>query len=125
MKDFDFLSAQAFVYEQVGIEISTKLPKNISFTNDLNEQSLRDLRKLNLTGKIGWDLQFKLSTFTESIDNYDHPVYGIVYYGNKQEGYSCIGFFLGSVNEDKHSIELNYIEKRKDAHKDLHHFFFR
>ena len=124
MKDFDLMSAQVFVFEQVGKEISTKLPKDINFTNNINEQTIQDLEKLNSEGKLGWNLPFKLAPFMNSISNYEHPVYSVIYYGDKQEGYSCIGFFLGCVNEEKNAIELNYIEKRNDAHDDLRHCFF-
>lgn len=124
VKDFNIKEAQILIFKKVSEKLSSKLPNKINFTADFNEQTLEDVYELQRTGKVPWDLPTKLQPFMGAITNYEHSISAVAYYGNKSKGYSCIGFFLGSFNEQNKAIELDYIAKRNDANHDLNRTFF-
>lgn len=123
MIEFD-QQVQYLIFDRASQNISKRLPKTISFSNDINEQARTDIEKLKEERKIDWDFIFKLdSPFMEWVSNQQHPITAVIYYGEESERF-CIGYMLGSVNFDKAAIELNYIAKRHDAHNDLKYQFF-
>ncbi len=86
--------------------------------------ALKDIEELKGRGLLFWDLSFKLMPFMDSVSNCKHQLLTVVYYGDGVIGRYCAGYALGCVNEERKSVELNFIEKRKDASVDLNHTFF-
>jgi hypothetical protein len=85
----------------------------------MNETSQRDIDELKEKQLIGWDLSMKAHPLYPAVSNSEHVVTCIAYYGDAEKGYCCVGFALGSVNTQKQSIEIDFIEKRNDEFSDL------
>lgn len=111
---------QQMVFSRVAKNISNKLPKRLSLMAELNDQVKVDLNQLTDAGLLAWDLPFKAScSYMEAVSNYEHILTCVAYYGDDVDKYACVGYALGCVNIDQTAIEMNYIEKSREAHHDL------
>ncbi|WP_077337800.1 hypothetical protein [Vibrio ruber] len=103
----------------VAEQLSQQFPLNLSLTTmkeAVTEQDLQDLKK---KGLITWDLTLKVGKTTTPVSNPEHMVVCVAYYGDGIDGYYCAGYALGCISKDNSSLEINFIEKRKDASTDL------
>lgn len=126
LSESEISELQKVFFDEVSksLQNSKKLPMTVT-VGPMEEQSLRDLQELREKGLIAWDLELKCSPYMEFLPNqHEHRISCIVYYGNAEEGYCCIGFALGCFNFKTNAFELHFIEKRKDSGKDWERAFF-
>lgn len=77
---------------------------------------LDDLSKLNEFGKINWVPRLVIPPYCDY--DYHHPVRFVVYYRKK-----LVGYVFGGYNLTKQSLEVHYMEKVKDSHRELYKQF--
>lgn len=114
-----FGEIQEKIFSLVAEEISKKLPLNITLTSALEDITLKDIQSLKEKNLIIWDFSMKAQPSMTPVDNPDHMIKCVAYYGDAVNGYYCAGYALGSISTDNTTIEVNFIEKRKDASTDL------
>jgi len=118
----DFQAVQQAVFHEVAENINKRgrFELDISLT-PANEQAKMDLSDLVQQEKLMWDFKIKSHPAMLGVSNPkpEHLIHIVLYYGDKDKNYSCIGAALGTVNTDYSAIELDYIEKRSDAGEDF------
>lgn len=117
-------ATQQALFSVSAAKSSDRLPLDIAL-DACDESSLahRDLQELKDKGLIGFDFNLKSAPHMQYVSNPKHMINCVVYYGNAEKGRSCIGFAVGCVNKDVTAIELNCIEKRRDAGSELKYNF--
>ncbi|PMN12583.1 hypothetical protein [Vibrio lentus] len=119
---FTLEQLQSRAFHEASAKFNELLPSDICIGIG-DELALADIEVLKEKGLLFWDLAFKLQPFMECISNSNHKILTVVYYGDGVIGRYCAGYALGSINEERKTIELNYIEKRADASEDLRCMF--
>lgn len=122
----DFQAVQQAVFHEVALAINKleRFDLDISLA-PANEQAKADLSDLVQKRLMMWDFKMKSHPAMLAVSNPDpeHLIHIVLYYGNRDSEYSCIGTALGTVNQAYSAVELDYIEKRKDAGKDFEDAF--
>ncbi|HHR6502547.1 TPA: hypothetical protein ACS8CD_003107 [Providencia alcalifaciens] len=109
-----FLKLQDIVFSLSANSISKQLPlKTLKLAAPLsmNDEMIKDLCFLRDKGLLKYDASLKI--FPMEIES-PHPVRLVVYYGGKPVGYA-----FGNMDFTNGTIEITWIEKRKDASSDL------
>ncbi|MDW6019952.1 hypothetical protein SBW85_19795 [Vibrio plantisponsor] len=119
-QELSLKQVQQTLFSASAVRSSEKLPLKIAL-DAVSDNSLayNDLAELRDKGLIAWDLAMKANSCMTPVSNADHILQCVAYYGNAENGRSCIGFGLGCINNDGTAIELNLIEKRRDSGVDL------
>lgn len=110
---------QAGIFSASSHKSSQSLSKQISLMAVPSKQAEDDLQELYEKQLLGWDFNMKVCPVFGFICNPAHVVKCVAYYGDEENGYKCIGYAIGSINEERGSIEIDYIEKRKDSPDEL------
>ncbi len=109
-----FLKLQDLVFSlsanSIGKQHSLKTLKLAAPLN-MNDEMIKDLCFLRDQGLLKYDASLKI--FPMEIDS-PHPVRLVVYYTGKPMGYA-----FGNMDIVNGTVEITWIEKRKDAHPDL------
>lgn len=114
-----FGEIQEKIFSLVAEETSKELPLNITLTSALEDATLKDIQSLKEQNLIIWDFSMKAQPCMTPVSNPEHMIKCVAYYGDAVNGYYCAGYALGSISVDNTTIEINFIEKRKDASTDL------
>lgn len=115
-----FLEAQSLTFSSVAKKLSSKyLHNSLQLVTPKNNSDpiMDDLRFLKQHERLAFDADIKMG-LNRYVGNNEHPVRLVVYYrGNP------VGFAFGCVSKDQQFLEISWMEKRNDAHKDLDHQF--
>lgn len=107
------------IFSAVAEQVSEFLPLNITLTAAIEDVALKDIQTLKEQNLLFWDFSMKAQPYMTPVSNPEHMIKCIAYYGDGVNGYYCAGYALGSISSDGTTIEVNFIEKRKDASTDL------
>ncbi|PHM63543.1 hypothetical protein [Xenorhabdus ishibashii] len=106
---------QSVVFKAVQDRLKSKYPDPSLKLEYPTEQALQELDSVKNSGNFTWFPSLKGNVFTDS--SYlqpDHPIKLVVYYKGQ-----VIGYAFGGYKEKCSSVEIAWMEKRKDAHGDL------
>ncbi|MEM8170526.1 hypothetical protein Q4R15_11755 [Morganella morganii] len=105
---------QDVIFGMVAKKLQCRYPdKSLSITYP-SPLVIDDLDTLQEQGKLSWKASIK-SGIMLTIDQV-HPVKLVVYYRNVPVGYA-----FGGYKEHLETLEISWLEKRKDAHPDLNY----
>ncbi|WP_387692914.1 hypothetical protein [Photorhabdus sp. RM71S] len=107
-----FEDYQSAVFKSVQDRLKSKYPEPSLKLEYPSEQALQDLDAVKSSGYFTWVPSLKSTVFTSY--SYDHPIKLVVYYRGQPVGYA-----FGGYNDQCSSVEISWMEKRKDAHADL------
>lgn len=110
---------QGAIFSASSHRSSQMLPKEVSLMAVPSKDAEDDLQNLYERKLLGWDFNMKASPIFGFVGNPEHMIKCVVYYACEDHRYKCIGYAVGSINEERGSVEIDYIEKRKDAPDDL------
>jgi len=119
MDELSLEESQELIFSNVGLEVSNRLPKNITLSAIPSERTLLDLQRLQDYGLITWDFNMKSSSWGTPVSNPEHMIKCVAYYGDGVDGYYCVGYAIGCINVENTTIEINFIEKRRNASEEL------
>ncbi|WP_413113847.1 hypothetical protein [Thaumasiovibrio sp. DFM-14] len=119
----DLAATQDEIFVAVAENASEFLPLNITLTAAVDDVTLGDVQDLQKQGLIAWDFFMKSSPWMGAVTNPEHIIKCVAYYGDAVSGYYCAGYAIGCISTDKTAVEINFIEKRKDASADLRYKF--
>ena len=98
---------------------SDELPETLNLSAGTDPQTIKDIQDLKDKGLIVWDFNMKSQLWMTPVSNPAGMIKCIAYYGNAVNGYYCVGYALGCINKEATAVEINFIEKRRDASVDL------
>ncbi|HHW7209459.1 TPA: hypothetical protein ACU15Y_002553 [Escherichia coli] len=109
-----FKAFQEAAFKQVAEGIRHKFPDNSLVLTYADTPVIDDFVALNRLGKLRWDPWLKNQPFFQ--EGQEHPIKLAVYYKKLPLGYA-----FGNYRKEKASLEICWMEKRKDADADMDH----
>ncbi|WP_025903240.1 hypothetical protein [Tatumella sp. UCD-D_suzukii] len=103
---------QEGVFLELAKKITLRLPENSLRLTPPNPLINEEFRALKQQGLLMWDASEKFFIRCDLAES--HPIKLIVYY-RKQP----IGYAMGGYNTATNTVEISWLEKRRDAHRDL------
>jgi len=119
MDELSLQEVQKDIFAYSAMQSSKLLPKNITLDATQSESTFLDLEELKNKGLLVWDFKMKSSSWSSVVSNPKHAINCVAYYGDAETGYYCLGYAIGCISEDQTLVEINFIEKRKDASAEL------
>ncbi|WP_038203993.1 hypothetical protein [Xenorhabdus bovienii] len=107
-----FENYQSVVFKAVQVRLQSKYPDPSLKLEYPKEQAFLDLDAVKNSGHFTWVPSLKSAVLINL--TYDHPIKLVVYYRGQPVGYA-----FGGYNDQCSSVEISWMEKRKDAHVDL------
>lgn len=105
---------QEAAFNQVAEQLKQKYPDNTLVLTYADTPVIDDFMVLNKAGKLRWDPWLKNQPFFQP--DHKHPIKLAIYYRRTPLGYA-----FGNFSDERQSLEICWMEKRRDAHEDMDH----
>ncbi|MDF4307224.1 hypothetical protein P3697_08805 [Vibrio parahaemolyticus] len=107
-----------YIFSTVAEKHSENFPLRVTLAN-ANEQARGDIQELRDKSLLIWDFNMKLVPYMTPVSNPEGMISCVVYYGDAENGWVCMGYALGCVNKEGTAVEITHVEKRCDAGADF------